>query len=285
MTKIPTTQNLLKPLFSEILAWIYPPLCSACKMIIPIQERFHREIYLCETCALLLEPIGGIICTVCGKPRETVTSLDKTMLSGDDAMNGTACCEDDYVCKDCRARHHHFAANRAAFIYDGILKDMMHDMKFRARRTVAEGLGRYWAHLIVQEKVSLPCTITDSCVLVPLPMHVQKVKQRGYNQAEILSLQLSKHLGIPTQEVLFRIKNTAPQSGLHPAARAENVNGVFKINPKTFDASKQYIIIDDIYTTGASLNECAKTLKNAGAANIYCMTTAITVKFNKGILL
>ena len=238
------------------LDWLYPPTCMACRTLLPLNNKPQRDLWLCTRCQELFEPVTAPMCNKCGMPTEN--PVEK--------------------CSSCYSKTLHFNQNRAAFTYNELMRDMMHELKFRNKKYIAQGLGRLWAHLL--QEICYTSTITDiaNYIFVPLPMHKKKQKERGFNQAEILTTELSKALKIPAESTLERILDTPPQSGLHPQLRAENVEGVFTISPNFNPAGKSYILIDDIYTTGASLNECARTLKNAGAYNILCMTLAITVK-------
>jgi ComF family protein len=149
----------------------------------------------------------------------------------------------------------------------------MNTMKFQNKRRIAEGLGILWASL-----VSCDVLPSGDFTLIPMPMHRTKQRERGFNQAEIFTEKLSQKLNIPMSQILIRTHDTPPQSGLHPSQRIENVKGIFSIRKNENLRGRSFIIIDDIFTTGASLNECAKTLKSAGADKIFCMTLAITLK-------
>jgi len=120
--------------------------------------------------------------------------------------------------------------------------------------------------------------IPEGAKLVPLPMHPKKRRARGFDQAEILTAALAAHLNTKPAAILERTQNTPPQSGLHPRQRAENVRNAFRIKPGIDVKGQSYILIDDIYTTGASLNECARILKASGAAEVSAMTLAIAIK-------
>ena len=113
--------------------------------------------------------------------------------------------------------------------------------------------------------------------MVPLPLHPAKEKERGYNQAQILAKAISEVTGHTMANVLTRTRDTPPQSGLHPQLRKENVFGAFEVISGNI-GSKCFAVVDDIYTTGASLNECARVLMSAGARNVVGLTLAITVK-------
>ena len=178
------------------------------------------------------------------------------------------------TCASCRSRTFHFTHNRALFAYEDLVRDLIRDIKFRQRKHIAEGLGRLWGELAAKQ-------IPAGTMLVPLPMHKKKRRKRGFDQAEILAKALSAATGAIYTPILERTQNTPPQSGLHPRQRAENVRGAFRIKPDHNANGQNYILIDDIYTTGASLNECARVLKAGGAAEVSAMTLAIAIKKEK----
>jgi len=156
---------------------------------------------------------------------------------------------------------------------------MIHEIKFRKRKHVAQGLGQLWAKMMTEAPSSDSTPIPPDAILVTLPMHPKKRRERGFDQAAIMAKALAAATGNKLSNILERTKDTPPQSGLHPSQRIENVSGAFRINPKTANlAGQKFIIVDDIYTTGASLNECARVLKSAGAQEIYAMTLAIAIK-------
>jgi len=201
-------------------------------------------------CENLFEPIGAPSCKKCGAPTQS----------------------DAAQCASCYGKKFSFAQNISAFTYDELIRDLLHGMKFRNKKRVAQGLGLLWA------SHAKKFANGEEFTLVPMPMHRTKQRERGFNQAEVLTAAVSKKLGYPMENILIRTHDTPPQSGLHPSQRAENVKGIFAIRKNESVEGKNFILTDDIFTTGASLNECAKALKNAGAAKVLCMTFAITVK-------
>jgi len=238
----------------SILDWIYPPKCVACGMIIPIHDKLHKKFWLCTHCIALFEPISTSICEICGVPTDDIN-----------------------VCSACTTKKHNFTTNHACFVYEDLVRDLLLSLKFRNKKNVAYGLGYLWAGF-VKSKAYL---LDESIILVPVPMHPKKQRERGFNQAEILAKILSQELKIPFCNILTRTVDTPPMAGLHPSLRAENLQGAFSIVSKISVGGKKLMLVDDIYTTGASLNECALTLKNAGANTISCMTLSITVKNKK----
>jgi len=231
--------------FSSILDWIYPPTCIACRTLIALTDGQPRHMRICLHCQALFQPIAGTICKTCGTP--TRQEVER--------------------CVSCYGKAFHFTHNHATFVYDDIVRDLLLDLKFNQKKQIAESLGKVWAQYVTE--------LPENTILVPLPLHRQKQKERSFNQAEILALHISQALNIPMQNALVRIVDTPPQSGLHPRQRVENIAGAFARAPGISATGKNYIIIDDIYTTGASLNECAKVLMEAGAATVSCMTLSV----------
>ncbi|MBI4887366.1 MAG: ComF family protein [Acidobacteria bacterium] len=175
-------------------------------------------------------------------------------------------------CPRCR-RHPPFAAvsaARAAGEYDGSLRDILHAFKYAGRRGLADPLGA----MLREAGADL---LRDADCVVPVPLHAWRRMHRGFNQAG----ELARHLGLPVAHALWRVRATAPQAGLHAAARRRNVTGAFRISPllrwgqrdrRLVDAV--VVLVDDVRTTGATLDACASTLIGAGAREVRALTVA-----------
>ena len=219
-------------------------------------------------------------------------------------------------CFACAGKKFYFEKNFAMFSYENILREILLDMKFNSKKRIAEGLGFLWLENLKDFLRAVPApdfgeisrkgnrrlddakNFNENAVdfdekkiffekifrcgeeffFVPMPMHKNKKRERGFNQAEIITLPLAKFFDIPVSNVLLREKFSPPQSEVAPSRREQNVKNIFAINPRENPRGKNFIVTDDIFTTGASLNECAKILKNAGANKVFCMTLAISVK-------
>ena len=226
-----------------MLDWIYPPTCISCRHLLELNNKPQRYLWLCSVCENLFEAIDENTCNICGKP----TQYD--------------------ICESCRSKKFFFDKNTAIYLYDDLIRDLLHSMKFRNKRHIAIGLGRLMAKQIKE--------IPPSTVLVPVPMHKKKQSERGFNQSSIIAAGISKAFNIPVEEILIRTRDTPPQHGLHPAMRIENVYDAFNINKNHSPQDKHIIVIDDIFTSGSSLNECARVLKENGAAIVESMTLCI----------
>jgi ComF family protein len=222
-----------------------------CRNILPAGHCRQNGIVkppLCESCAELLIPLEPPFCPRCG------------------CSNPAG----EVACASCQGRAFYFSGNRAVYAYEDLIRDMIHDMKFRRKRPIAEGMGILLANALAK---NISCDL-----FVPVPMHPHKKRLRGFNQAEILAEALAQKTRIPAANALKRILDTPPQSGLSPRGRMENMADAFISNKKIEIRGKKICLTDDIFTTGATLNACAKTLIENGAAEIVCVTFAIIVK-------
>jgi ComF family protein len=115
-------------------------------------------------------------------------------------------------------------------------------------------------------------------LIVPIPLHPRRLRQRGFNQAVLLARPLGRMLGIATYpRVLKRVRNTPPQVNLKPEERRKNVRGAFAVSERQRVYGREVIVVDDVYTTGATVQECAKVLKKAGAEAVHVLTLARAV--------
>jgi len=224
---------------------MFPPRCVICPTILP----YNGPRVVCESCEGLLETINNG-CVRCGAPAE------------------------NELCADCinKTAHGFLDGNRALFVYDDAVKRMIHNLKYLNRPDVARGLRGF----LRRDEYSAFFSSADYFAFVP--MHRGRASRRGYNQAELLAREASKITNIPLICALRRRRETKPQSGLDYVSRMSNLNGAFAACGNVDITMKNIIIIDDIYTTGATLNECAKVLKAEGAANVRGFTIAVAVK-------
>ena len=234
----------------SFLDWIYPPRCMACRTLFaPVHNEEPK--YICHNCEPLLVKVPDPRCTFCGYPT-------------------TAFSDSCITCKD---ENFLFKSHRALFIYDGVLRELILDIKFRSRRRTAIGLGLIFAKA-VQDWDFIKCDY-----LVPVPLHFSKKRSRGFNQAEVLAQPLAEALDIPLAcNMLKRVKKTAPQMGLSGPAREQNLFGAFIINPKRYEAGRRILLVDDIFTSGATMNACAKILLENGAKEVHCLSLSFAVE-------
>lgn len=177
---------------------------------------------------------------------------------------------DSSRCPACRRRPGAIDAGRAVGIYDGTLRHIVHAFKYEGRRSVAARLGRLL-------QASGHDLLADARCIVPVPLHPWRTLRRGFNQAA----DLARALDPPVVHALWRTRPTAAQTGLTAAARRRNVRGAFRISPllraKTLHSHVSghiVVLVDDVWTTGATLDECARVLKESGAREVRALTIA-----------
>ena len=227
----------------SLLDWIYPPRCISCRMIFePVHNT--KRLWLCENCKPLLTAVPDPICRICGHPANA-------------------------ACPSCMGRSFHFKRHRAALLYDDVVRELIHNIKFRSHRRCAQGLGHIFAE--AAEGWGL-----NGDYIVPIPLHPSKKRSRGFNQAAVLALPVSKSLGISlAPDMIKRINKTAPQSGLSVQAREQNLSNAFIFNGKKYGQNKKVILIDDIFTSGATMNACSLLLMENGINEVNCISLSI----------
>ena len=170
------------------------------------------------------------------------------------------------VCNDCKTRPRHFARCRSVFEY-GSAKEMIYRFKYSGRREYAEVFAT------LSEKILGDYIYGNefNCI-APVPVSKQRLLKRGYNQAAEYGRELSKVTGIPfCDDAIRRVKNTSPLKLLNPSERQNNLKNAFKTGENVVK-SKCILLVDDIYTTGATMDECARVLLDGGAKSVYGIT-------------
>jgi len=173
-------------------------------------------------------------------------------------------------CDDCRQGKHKYDRGIASFTYNDYLKDAIYDFKYHNVRHLAQ----YFAEKMVP-RYKYEILRWDADALIPVPMYEKKKRERGYNQAELLADELGKALKIPVRnDILYRCRNTKPQKELSNKNRIKNVQNAFQIRQNVVKL-KKVILVDDIYTTGITIDECAGVLRANGVEKIYYISLCI----------
>lgn len=235
--------------WNGLLDLLYPPKCLVCRT-------FGPEA-LCAACRAgfpLLEPP---LCRKCG------ASAGRNL------------------CPDCAAgAAYHFAAARAAGRFGGTLREAILRLKYDAKRRLAAPLGAFLAEFLSTHPLHDPSAQTperpNACdVIVPVPLHPSRLRERGFNQATLLAQIVGRTLSLPVLEAgLRRVRRTRPQVGLRPSERAANVRDAFAVPDSAVVRSKTVLLIDDVLTTMHTVDECARVLVNAGAKAVYVAAVA-----------
>ena len=222
---------------------LYPARCPVCDKIVS-----PSGANICFACRRKLHIIREPYCLKCGKP------LQK---------------EEQEYCLDCSSKKHIFISGTALYEYDSI-QDSLYRFKYEGRREYAAFFGEEMARYLGER-----IRTWNADALVPVPIHQRRMRERGYNQAQLLAEEIGKQLNIPVRSRLVgRIRNTLPQKGRGPQERQNNLKKAFKMyeNDVKLDT---IIIIDDIYTTGSTIDAVGNVLLEAGAKRIYFATLSI----------
>lgn len=178
--------------------------------------------------------------------------------------------EEEEYCPDCSRSRRYFEQGRSLYLHRGMAAKAVYRFKFKNQR----GFARIFAHeMAVHYGGQLKRWEIDA--LIPVPLYWKRKRQRGYNQAELLARQLSKETGIRMETgALFRIRKTMPQKELDQKERAWNLKGAFAVS-RTWKTCNCALLLDDIYTTGNTINQAAKMLKKAGVQKVYFLSVSI----------
>lgn len=230
-----------------LLKVLYPDCCPVCG---EVQEQMLSDdgaIRICPACEKKLIRVASPFCMQCGKPLES----DRIRRE---------------YCGDCLRGAHAFVQGRAVFVYQGAVIGSMHRLKYANRRDYAAVFAReaYEMHGGWLERIA-----PDA--LIPIPLHPKRRKERGYNQAELIAEALARFSGIPVEKkLLLRTVHTQPQKQLHARERKNNLKNAFQTSKKIVQL-KKVLLVDDIYTTGSTVDAAAEALFRAGVTKVYVL--------------
>ena len=220
-----------------ILDLVFPPRCVYCGGL---------GDYLCATCQADSLPVGSDICIRCGNPLTTRAICHHCRQDPPDPIRGI----------------------RGVFFYHGPVAQGIRSLKYHGIRELAPILATPMVSYIQEHPIPI-------AGLIPVPLHPQKLAERGFNQSELLAAHISKALDIPLRtDILQRTRSTRSQAQLNRSQRLQNVAGAFTVYDGVNLGGETYLLIDDVATTGATLRACAQALHQAGAGDIWALTVA-----------
>jgi ComF family protein len=248
-------------LAQSLFSVLFPSDCRICRA--PLLD--ISRLPVCAECLASIVPIGGPICSICGE-----RVLSSYAVADEDGL---------LCCPVCRRVRRPFARAVAYGSYDVALRELVHLLKYNRVRPAAAILGRMLAEAITTLQ---PAFTDNSVLLVPVPLYKGKRHQRGFNQVELIARHALKLLETSALElrpdILARTRDTHSQIGLTSHQRRENLRGAFAVASAPEVTGREILLVDDVYTTGTTVTECAKVLRRAGAAQVWVATVARTLK-------
>lgn len=227
---------MLRKITQAIVEFLFPATCVGCG---------KWGNFICSKCAKGLPRINPPFCRKCGKPESTGT-----------------------FCPACWNSQGNIDGIRSVFHFEGVVRQAVHDLKYHHLKALSAPMADYLAEYVRQNPI-------PGDVLMPVPIHQNRIKQRGYNQSALIAGHLGKKLGIPVVTTcLVRSKDSLPQARTtNVEQRKKNVKGAFSCG-NTSDNYKEIILVDDVCTSGATLEACAAALKKSGFHSVWGLTVA-----------
>ncbi len=232
----------------RILDLILPSSCAYCNSSVS----GSGVPFFCSSCWSDFTVMTGALCPVCGRQFESPEALTYSA---------------DHCCLSCKQRPPAFDQSLSVGYFEGPLREAIHQFKYRPCRALGRPLAS-WMIRNIRPVSNVDC-------IMPVPLHITRLRQRGFNQALIIANELSNAFSIPlSYDNLIRARPTRPQVELSVRERVTNVAGAFILKKPAVCANKTVLLVDDVYTTGATMNECARVLINAGASGVNALTIA-----------
>ena len=230
-----------------VLHFFFPRTCFCCGCDLPARA----DGFLCGACEKQLEIPGPHICQRCGE----------VLKSG-----GAHC----YACRGSKANKYKCRLIRSAFVFNAASRALVHALKYQQADYVADKMGQ----LLYQQFAHYP-ELAEADLIIPVPLHPKKKRARGYNQSELLARAFSRCTGLALDTLaLQRTRDTVSQTKLGRQGRLENMVGAFTCSHPESVKGKIVLLIDDVATTGATLEGCAVALRQAGAKRVFAYTFA-----------
>ncbi len=231
----------------KLLDLFFPPLCVSCQDWLK-----DSSVFFCETCERLWPSLQTPCCSLCCRPFSSPV-------------------EESHLCGDCLMEPPPYRKLHAVARYEGILHDLLVQFKFQGKERLIKPLGQ-------KLRLYLGQTQIECDLVLPVPLHPSRLRERGFNQSLLLAQVVASELQVPLERrLLFKTKATAPQTSLKGDDRRKNLRNVFDVRDKDRIQGKRILMIDDVFTTGATMKEVAQILKKAGASQVEGLVLARVV--------
>lgn len=237
------------------------------KFVTKLSFLISQQDYKCVGCGRDIFPPDVAFCDRCTK----LVSFNK-----DETCKKCGCpvLQNDY-CPSCQEDKIYFDKGYSVFVYQSAIRETIYDIKFGGQKDLCCQLSTYLAGMIVAYNL-------DFDLVSFVPMTAKAIKKRGFNQSKLLAEFMCDILEIDVcKELLAKVKDTEPQEKLRREERMKNMEGAFKVVDKELVAGKKILLIDDVKTTGATLSQCSKMLKLAGATEVDILTVCATAEYHQ----
>ena len=242
----------LRDVLNGLIGLFFPADCKICGR--PL-DPLNRSL-ICESCWSKVKWLNPPYCSSCSKPFLPSKAFQKFP---------------SFLCLECQKERPHFKKVFVPTLYEGVMKEAIHLLKYNKKINVIQGIKR----IIKVYLDHNPSLFLHLDLVVPVPLHRRKFKERGFNQAELLAKIIAKHFNLKlVKGNLKRIKSTQTQAKLSKKERAENIKKAFLVKDPDKFQGKSILLVDDVYTTGTTVKEIAKVLKRAKAKDVYVFTLA-----------
>lgn len=237
--------DYLKLLIRGLADLLFPPRCPLCK------KNIH-ETGICPDCLEHFKLLSSPLCSICGTQFKTESDTD-------------------HPCGTCIKAKPSFDMAASVFLYNELMKEAVHLFKYSGKSILSRPFGDSLVkHHLAKE---------DYDAILPVPLHIKRLRERGYNQSHLLARELGSAMGIKIDPwLLQRARPTLSQTGMKRKERIKNLKGAFVLRKGASVKGMRLLLIDDVYTTGSTVRECAKVLKKGGAKKVNVLTLARAAK-------
>lgn len=230
--------------WSPALGLFFPSHCAACGIAVA------EGLDFCRSCREAIRVIQPPRCEVCSQPYDGSTPV--------------------FVCPNCRGEGYHFHAAIAVVRARGPVREMVHRLKYGRELWLADVLGRILSEGLSDDRLRG----VEFDGIVPVPLHPRRLREREFNQSALLASSLSKASGLPVRDVLARTRYTTTQTELDRRGRRQNLRDAFVVRKNADVTDLTLLVVDDVLTTGSTLDACAAALLAGGAASVHALTVA-----------
>ena len=237
--------KILRRATDALLSLLYPPHCALCG------SDTMAGRHLCEPCLAKAARIDAPFCRQCSQP-----------------FDGAI--ESEFTCSNCEGRRFHFDCAVSRYRSTGLVRELVHRFKYDRCLYLRNPLAEWLAETLDDARI----TAHSFDYLVPVPLHAARMREREFNQADVLARLVADRHGERVLHALRRVRYTTTQTRLDRSERMRNLRNAFRVRHSRTVSGSHLILVDDVFTTGSTVDECARVLKKAGAASVRVITVA-----------